>query len=69
MKSKKIGKVNQKLSFFRVRENSQTTTRDEKMFDIFNILKLTKTTLLKLNNNDEYKVMFVNIDALNMKLD
>lgn len=41
-KSKKIGKVNEILNYFKVHNGSQTTTRDEKVFDIFKQLDIVR---------------------------
>ena len=40
--SEKIGKINEKLNFFLVHPNSETTTRDERVFDIFKQLDILK---------------------------
>lgn len=38
VKANKIGKINEALFFYLVHDNSETTTRDIKMFDIFKII-------------------------------
>lgn len=40
--SKNIGKIDEPLNYFLVHENSETTTRDEKVFDIFKQLDIVK---------------------------
>lgn len=40
--SKNIGKIDDALNYFSVHENSETTTRDEKVFDIFKQLDIVK---------------------------
>ena len=41
-KAKKIGKVNKCLNHYIVHENSETTIRDEKCFDIFEIINIVR---------------------------
>lgn len=43
--AKKIGKINEYLSYFLVHSNSETTTVDEKIFDIFVSLDMIRDTL------------------------
>lgn len=40
--SEKIGKIDEPLNYFLVHENSETTTRDERVFDIFKQLDILK---------------------------
>ena len=56
-KSKKIGKVNGALNFFTVHQNSETTTMDKKVFDIFKHLDIIK----KYYNNENLSNFFVYI--------
>ena len=48
IKAKNIGKIDEPLSYFNIHEGSQTTIRDEKIFDIFKVADLIKSIL---NNN------------------
>lgn len=48
VKAENIGKIDEPLSYFNIHEGSQTTTRDEKIFDIFKVADLIKSIL---NNN------------------
>ena len=43
LKGEKIGKINENLNTFRVHENSETTTRDERVFDILKIVSKWKS--------------------------
>lgn len=61
-KAIKIGKVNEPLSYFNIHLGSQTTTRDEKIFDIFKIIGLV-TKILKKNIN-EYNTNKLIIETL-----
>ena len=45
IKAKNIGKVDESLSYFNIHEGSQTTIRDEKIFDIFKVADLIKNIL------------------------
>lgn len=58
----KIGKVNEPLSYFNVHLGSQTTTRDEKIFDIFKIIELVRNILK--DNINEYNINKLTIDTL-----
>lgn len=40
--SKKIGKMNEQLNYFTVHKNSETTTRDKRVFDIFKQLDIVR---------------------------
>lgn len=40
--SKKIGKMNEQLNYFIVHKNSETTTRDKRVFDIFKQLDIVR---------------------------
>ena len=40
--SKKIGKINEQLNYFTVHKNSETTTRDKRVFDIFKQLDIVR---------------------------
>lgn len=51
LKGEKIGKINENLNTFRVHENSETTTRDERVFDIFRQLDIVKSYY---NNSNKY---------------
>ena len=42
LKSKKIGKVNKALVYYRVHEKSETTVRDERIFDIIKIVDIIR---------------------------
>lgn len=42
LKSKKIGKVNKPLVYYRVHERSETTVRDERIFDIIKIVDIIR---------------------------
>ena len=42
LKSKKIGKVNKALVYYRVHERSETTVRDERIFDIIKIVDIIR---------------------------
>lgn len=44
--SKKIGKINEQLNYYTIHNNSETTTRDKRVFDIFKQLDIVR---------DEYK--------------
>lgn len=45
--AKKIVKVNECLNYYLIRNNSETTVRDEKCFDILKIIELVRTNLKK----------------------
>ena len=40
--SKKIGKINEQLNYYTIHKNSETTTRDKKVFDIFKQLDIVR---------------------------
>lgn len=42
LKSKKIGKVNEALVYYRVHDKSETTVRDERIFDIIKIVDIIR---------------------------
>ena len=42
LKSKKIGKVNKALVYYRIHEKSETTVRDERIFDIIKIVDIIR---------------------------
>lgn len=58
--SKKIGKVNKPLNYFRVHELSETTTRDSKVFDIFEELNLVKE-IYKYDKNEYLNELIISI--------
>ena len=43
LKSKKIGKVNKALVYYRVHDKSETTIRDERIFDIIKIIDIIRS--------------------------
>ena len=43
LKSKKIGKVNKALVYYRVHDKSETTLRDERIFDIIKIIDIIRS--------------------------
>lgn len=51
MNSKKICKLNEALCYFTIHSGSQTTVRNDKIFDILNVVENIKTIL----NNDVYQ--------------
>lgn len=59
--SDKIGKINQSLNIFRVHENSETTTRDERIFDIYKQLDTIRGFYKDKNNEylDELTVSII----------
>lgn len=58
--SDKIGKIDEKLNYFLAHENSQTTTRDEKVFDIFQQLDMVKD-IYKDKKNEYLNELIVSI--------
>ena len=40
--SKKIGKINEQLNYYTIHKNSETTTRDKRVFDIFKQLDIVR---------------------------
>ena len=68
--SAKIGKINEQLNYFTVHKNSETTTRDKRVFDIFKQLdivrneyksgkyldELTVSVLLNYTNQQRYQI-------------
>ena len=58
--SNKIGKIDEALNYFLVHENSQTTTRDEKVFDIFKQLDIVKD-IFKNDKNDYLDELIISI--------
>ena len=56
-KASKISKINEGLSYYVIHNNSQTTTRDEKIFNIFDIVYIVKDIL----KEDEYHDALVNL--------
>lgn len=61
LKAKKIGKVNEILNIFRKHENSETTTRDERVFDIFKQLDFVRNAYKNSNNKyiDELTISII----------
>ena len=66
VKANCIGKIDDALSFFNIREGSQTTIRDEKIFDIFKVTDLIKKVLINSipNFNLEYLILSIIINYL-----
>lgn len=61
VKAEKIGKVNEGLSYFNVRQGSQTTIRDEKIFDVFAITDLVSNILDKQIKVDTINYLIISI--------
>lgn len=61
LKAKKIGKVNESLTYYVIHENSETTVRDSRIFDI---LKITKIVIDEMSKYDYLKDETVNIAVL-----
>lgn len=55
--AKKIGKVNKYLTYYVIHENSETTTRDNKIFDILEICKIIINEL----NEPYYQKQLINL--------
>lgn len=51
-KAKKISKIDEPLSFYVIHSNSETTTRDKKVFDILKIVELVRKEIMS-NNSEE----------------
>ena len=51
--SAKIGKINEQLNYFTVHKNSETTTRDKRVFDIFKQLDIVRNEY-KIKIGDRY---------------
>lgn len=56
-KANKISKINEGLSYYVIHSNSQTTVRDEKIFNIFDIVYIVKDIL----KEEEYHDALVNL--------
>lgn len=53
----KIGKINEFLTYYVIHENSETTTRDKRIFDIFKICE----TIIKELDDKKYKKALTNL--------
>lgn len=62
----KIGKVNIPLNYYLIRGNSETTTIDERVFDIFKILDILYEYFKKKNMENSKEVEFLFISKLTM---
>ena len=51
--SKKISKLNKKLNYYVIHSNSETTVRDERVFDIIKIVDLIRNKFTKKDHIDE----------------
>lgn len=60
-KAKKIGKVNVPLNYYLIRGNSETTTMDKRVFDIYKILDILYKYFEKekINNSEEVEFLFI----------
>lgn len=58
-KAKRIGKINEALSYFNIHEGSQTTVRNEKIFDIFVVAKLMEDQLKNYIDKDNLELLIV----------
>lgn len=47
LNAKRIGKINECLSYYVIHNNSETTTRDKKIFDIIKVVDIAKNELIK----------------------
>lgn len=52
-KAKKIGKINKCLHDYNIRENSETTVRDERCYDILKVVDIMRTFYKNNNFNEE----------------
>lgn len=59
-KAKKIGKINDYLTYYVIHENSETTTRDNRIFDILEICKIIINEL----NDKAYKKQLTSLIAM-----
>lgn len=61
LEAKKVGKVNKPLNYYLIRGNSETTTIDKRVFDIFKILNILYDFFKKENiiNSSEVEYLFI----------
>jgi glycosyltransferase EpsH len=64
LKAKKIGKENEALNYFRIHDGSQTTVRNDKIFDILKIMEIIKNIF----KDAKYKEVLYNL-VINLVLD
>lgn len=67
LKAKKVSVLPEFLYFYRIRDNSISTTGDEGSFDIFNILDLTKQNLIDSNIYNDVKQDWLMFIIVNLK--
>jgi len=67
LKAKKVSVLPEFLYFYRIRDQSISTSGDEGSFDIFNILKSTKQNLIDSNIYDEVKQEWLMFVIVNLK--
>lgn len=53
LKSNKISKLNEPLSFYCIHENSETTVRDKRIFDILSILDIIRNKMIEVKGIKE----------------
>lgn len=58
-KAKKIGKIDEYLSYFTIHEKSETTIRDELVFDIFKSLDIIRNTLNENIYQEELETLII----------
>lgn len=58
-KAKKIGKIDDYLSYFTIHEKSETTIRDELVFDIFKSLDIIRNTLKEKIYQEELETLII----------
>lgn len=66
MEAKKIGKVNVPLNYYLIRGNSETTTMDKRVFDIFKILDILYEYFKNKGVENSKEVEFLFISKLTM---
>ncbi|MBR3209242.1 MAG: glycosyltransferase family 2 protein [Bacilli bacterium] len=59
LKANKISKINYPIVYYIINKNSETTTRDEKVFDILKIIDIIRNTLEEKNISDISKKIIV----------
>ena len=63
LESKRIGKINECLNYYLIRNNSETTTMNNKIFDILKIMELNNTYF---KENDYLNKIYDEIEYLNI---
>ena len=67
LKAKKVSVLPEYLYFYRIRDESISTSGDEGSFDIFNILKTTKQNLIDAEIYDQIKQGWLMFEIVNLK--